>query len=68
MDDCAEAATEFRADGTFVFPWGDTGTWSLAGDQLQLTGNTSALTVRVVDRNTLEISSPGRTYRSTRCT
>jgi hypothetical protein len=68
MNDCAGAATEFRADGTFLFPWGDTGNWSLAGDQLTMTGNSNALTVRAVDANTIEIRSPSRTYRNKRCT
>ena len=35
--DCAAGSTtEFRADGSFLFPWGDTGQWTLAGDQLTL--------------------------------
>lgn len=68
MNDCAGGATEFRADGTFLFPWGDTGQWTLAGDQLTMTGNSNALAVRVVDANTLEVRSPSRTYRNKRCT
>ena len=67
MDDCAEGATEFRADGTFLFPWGDSGRWSLDGDRLTMSSNTDTLRLRVVDRNTLEISSPSRSYRSVRC-
>jgi hypothetical protein len=67
MDDCAEGATEFRADGTFLFPWGDSGRWSLDGDRLTMSSNTDTLRLRVVDRNTLEISSPSRAYRSVRC-
>ena len=67
MDDCAEAATEFRADGSFVFPWGDTGRWTLTGNRLSLSSNTDALQLRAIDRDTLEVTSPGRTYRSTRC-
>ena len=68
MDDCAGGATEFRADGTFVFPWGDTGTWRLEGDRMMMSTNTEALRVRVVDQNTVEVTSTSRTYRSTRCT
>ena len=65
--DCS-AVTEFRADGTFLFPWGDTGQWSLAGDQLTLTGNTSPFTVRVIDHNTIERSAgSGSPHRATRC-
>ena len=67
MDDCAEGATEFRADGTFLFPWGDSGRWTLDGDRLTMSSNTDTLRLRVVDRNTLEISSPNRAYRSVRC-
>ena len=33
--DCT-AVTEFRADGSFLYPWGDTGQWTLSGDQLTL--------------------------------
>jgi hypothetical protein len=66
--DCS-AVTEFRADGTFLFPWGDTGQWSLAGDQLTLTGNTSPFTIRVIDANTLERTAAGGSPRRvTRCT
>ena len=66
--DCS-AATEFRADGTFLFPWGDTGQWTLAGDQLTLTGNTHPFTIRVIDANTLERTAAGGTPRRvTRCT
>jgi hypothetical protein len=66
--DCT-AVTEFRADGTFLYPWGDTGQWTLAGDQLTLAGNSSPFTIRVIDRNTLERTSAGGTpHRSTRCT
>lgn len=67
MDDCEGAATEFRADGSFLFPWGDTGSWTLTGNRLRLSSNTDELQLRVIDRNTLEVTSPSRTYRSTRC-
>jgi hypothetical protein len=40
--DCADA-TEFRADGSFVFPWGTGGTWQLEGDRLTLSTNTDAM-------------------------
>jgi len=68
--DCAAGSTtEFRADGSFLFPWGDTGQWTLAGDQLTLTGNTHAFTIRVIDQNTLERTASGGTpHRVTRCT
>ncbi len=65
--DCADV-TEFRADGTFLFPWGDTGQWTLNGDQLTLTGNTSPHRIRVIDQNTLErTTGSGSTTRVTRC-
>ena len=67
MSDCAGAATEFRADGSFLFPWGDAGSWTLDGDRLTMTGNSNALTVRAVDANTMEVRSPIRTYRNKRC-
>jgi hypothetical protein len=66
--DCS-ATTEFRADGTFLFPWGDTGQWTLDGDRLTLTGNTSPFTIRVIDRDTLErTAAGGAPHRATRCT
>jgi hypothetical protein len=66
--DCS-AVTEFRADGTFLFPWGDTGQWNLAGDQLTLSGNTSPFRIRVIDRNTIErTGAGGSSHRATRCT
>ena len=68
MNDCAGAVTEFRTDGSFAFPWGDTGRWTLDGDRLTMTGNDNALTVRAVDANTIEVRSPSRTYRNKRCT
>ena len=65
--DCS-AVTEFRADGTFLFPWGDTGQWTLAGDQLTLAGNSSSFTVRVIDHNTIERTGAGGSpHRATRC-
>lgn len=66
--DCS-AVTEFRADGSFLFPWGDTGQWTLAGDQLTLSGNTSPFRIRVIDRNTIERTGAGGSpHRATRCT
>jgi len=66
--DCT-AVTEFRADGSFLYPWGDTGHWTLAGDQLTLEGNTGAFTIRVIDANTIErTSAGGSAHRATRCT
>ena len=66
--DCS-AVTEFRADGSFLYPWGDTGQWTLNGDQLTLAGNTSPFTIRVIDANTLERRSTGGSpHRATRCT
>lgn len=65
--DCS-AVTEFRADGTFLYPWGDTGNWTLNGDQLTLEGNTSPHRIRVIDQNTIErTTGSGSTTRVTRC-
>ena len=66
--DCS-AVTEFRGDGSFLFPWGDTGQWTLNGDQLTLSGNSSPFRVRVIDRNTIERTGAGGSpHRATRCT
>jgi hypothetical protein len=65
--DCS-AVTEFRSDGSFLFPWGDTGQWTLAGDQLTLSGNPSPYRVRVIDRDTIERTGAGGSpHRATRC-
>jgi hypothetical protein len=66
--DCT-AVTEFRADGSFLYPWGDTGQWTLSGDRLTLAGSPSPFTIRVIDPNTLERTAAGGTpHRVTRCT
>lgn len=65
--DCADAM-EFRADGTLHSPAGDMGRWELNGDQLVNVGNPRALTIRVIDANTMETVNPeGATHRVTRC-
>ena len=67
MGDCSDVA-EFRADGNFVFPWGDTVPWQLNGDRLTVTGNQNPFTVTVVDRNTLRVDKGGGSVRNwTRC-
>jgi len=59
----------FSSDGTFQAYDGGTGQWSLAGDQLTLTAN-STLTLRVVpiDMNTMTLINPdGSLIRANRC-
>ena len=65
--DCADA-TEFRADGTFVFPWGDTGTWQLDGDRLTLSTNADAMRLTRVSQDQVDAVSPGgSTHHHRRC-
>ena len=65
--DCADA-TEFRADGTFVFPWGDTGTWQLDGDRLTLSTNTDAMRLTRISQDQVDAVSPGgSTHHHRRC-
>ena len=65
--DCADA-TEFRADGTFVFPWGDTGTWQLDGDRLTLSTNTDAMRLTQISQDQVDAVSPGgSTHHHRRC-
>jgi hypothetical protein len=66
-EDCADA-TEFRADGSFVLPWGDTGTWRLEGDRLTLSTNTGSVRLSRVNQNQLNAISPGgAVHRNKRC-
>ena len=68
MGDCAMDAAEFRADGSFVFPWGDRVPWQLDGNRLTVTGNQNPFTVTVVDRNSLRVDKGGGSVRTwTRC-
>ena len=65
--DCADA-TEFRADGTFVFPWGDTGTWQLNGDQLTLSSNTDPMRLTRISQDQVDaVSAGGSTHHHRRC-
>ena len=66
-DDCADSI-EFRADGSFTFPWGDSGQWQLSGDRLTMSTNTGDLRVAAIDATHIQVSYPGgRVARSTRC-
>jgi len=65
-DNCGSS---FNNDGTFTAQNGARGYWSLTGNQLTLTGN-SSLTLRVVpvDANTMTLVNPdGSLVRATRC-
>ena len=65
--DCADA-TEFRADGTFVFPWGDTGTWQLDGDRLTLSTNTDAMRLTRISQDQVDaVSAGGSIHHHRRC-
>jgi hypothetical protein len=65
----ASCASSFNSDGSFTSPDGSRGLWSLAGDQLTLTGN-STLTLQVlpIDANNMTLVQPdGSTMRVARC-
>jgi hypothetical protein len=65
--DCT-ASIEFRSDGSFTFPWGDTSRWTLAGDRLTMTGNGGDLHVAADGHDRMNITYPnGSVHRSTRC-
>jgi hypothetical protein len=65
--DCADA-TEFRADGSFVFPWGTGGTWQLEGDRLTLSTNTDAMRLTRISQDQLDAVSPGGSvHHNRRC-
>ena len=62
--DCT-LAIDFRADGTTDGPFGN---WTLEGNQLTMADNPQAMTVRVVDPDTMSsVGADGRTRRLTRC-
>lgn len=62
--DCT-LAIEFRADGSTDGPFGD---WNLDGNRLTMADNPQAMTVTIVDQNTMtSVGADGRTRRLTRC-
>lgn len=62
--DCT-LAIDFRADGTTDGPFGN---WTLDGNQLSMADNPQAMTVTVVDQNTMESRREGGPpRRMTRC-
>lgn len=67
--DCAKYVV-FRSDGTFRAHTGGEGNWRLVRGRLTMTGGgtTRMLTVRRLDRTTLEVENPdGSLGRSRRC-
>lgn len=66
--DCSNS-TEFSQSGQFQTSSGAGGLWTLAGDQLTLTGSqTMRMQIVVIDQNTINIVNPdGSVGRSTRC-
>jgi len=65
--DCADA-TEFRADGSFVFPWGTGGTWQFEGDRLTLSTNTDSMRLTRISQDQLDAVSPGGSvHHNRRC-
>ena len=64
-----DAATDFRADGTFTSPAGN-GRWTLESEYLTLSGAgpDAEVAIQVIDRAAMETVSPmGRIGRWTRC-
>lgn len=62
--DCT-LAIDFRADGTTDGPFGN---WTLDGDRLSMADNPQAMTVSVIDQNTMESRlDGGPPRRMTRC-
>jgi hypothetical protein len=67
--DCAKDIV-INADGTFSSYTGGSGTWTLAGDAMSMTGANGTFQVRVaiVNQNTLMIGNPDGSYgTSQRC-
>ena len=62
--DCT-LAIEFRADGTTDGPFGN---WNLEGNRLTMADNPQAMTVTVIDQDSMSsVGADGRTRRLTRC-
>ena len=61
-----DLAIEFRADGTMDGPFDG---WSLEGNQLTMVGNPQAMTLTVIDQNTMEsrLGGTGDPTRLMRC-
>lgn len=67
--DCS-VTVAFVRDGTFATAEGESGTWSLSGDTLTLTGaaGTRVVTIIPIDRDTMEVvGENGAHDRTTRC-
>lgn len=67
-DACDVDAMEFRADGTMVFPWGDTGRWTLDGDTLAMVGNPMTIRLEMISPNEMRANKSSGSVRTwTRC-
>jgi hypothetical protein len=65
---CDIDAMEFRADGTMVFPWGETGRWTLNGDTLAMEGNPMTIRLEMISPTEMRANkSSGTTRTWTRC-
>ena len=64
-DNCQETV-EFRADGSFVFPWGEEARWELRGDVLAMVGNPQTIRLRVTGPDTMEATKASGNVRQWR--
>jgi uncharacterized cupin superfamily protein len=65
--DCADA-TEFRADGSFVFPWGTGGTWQFEGDPPHAEHQHRLYAPHRISQDQLDAVSPGGSvHHNKRC-
>ena len=67
-ENCAEEAIEFRPDGSFVFPWGEEGQWTLEGSRLAMVGNPQTIDLEFVSPDELRATkATGNVRRWQRC-
>ena len=67
-ENCAEEAIEFRPDGSFVFPWGEEGQWTLEGSRLAMVGNPQTIDLEIVSPDELRATkATGNVRRWQRC-
>jgi hypothetical protein len=68
-DNDSDCSSSFNSDGSWTEREGGSGSWSLAGDRLTLTANTTiTLQVIPIDANTMTFVQPdGSLVRANRC-